>query len=336
MPSIEDEQGRALADSARDAFQRIAQLPSGADEYPPLISLALIHWGADARPELLRVSCRMCSLLGAAARKNRRRWCLNGVRDVCCGRESGNESVEEPPWITTGYGGLMVHSQRLRRRLMSLKSDLERVYQQYGPTLGNYAWMSETDRWAELVFCLLQQCGGEDPALTRDAVAALQYLGLINIERLSTVANGDISSEDAILLAAILKRQGFSQEASQSAVSLLSHVARVLKEGYDGKVQRYLRKYGQAMVDELVNAFGTEALEEDRLRYAITYWLQNVLSMPVSLAHPAVIRCCEKHSASLDDLLACADELDLNITVVDDLLELAERFEREETPEAPI
>lgn len=76
------------------------------------------------------------------------------------------------------------------------------------------------------------------------------------------------------------------------------------------------------MRDELANALGGESLNAGQLRYAIGHWLQNALSVPISLEHPAVLGFCKKNGISVGELVAAADELDLNVALVDDLLEL--------------
>lgn len=206
---------------------------------------------------------------------------------------------------------------------MDLKTQLQRLFEKYESDIGAYAWMYETDRWAELIFCLLNQYNQQDAEATRMAVTSLQYLGLLEIDRLAALETpGD---DHAVVLAYILKRHGFSEENGRHAVRLLRQVASVVKKGYEGKIQRYLRRQGEVMRDQLVNAFACESLSTEQLRYAISHWLQNALSLPVSLEHQAITEFCRENGLALEDLLLAVDELNLNIALVDDLLEIDQR-----------
>ena len=208
---------------------------------------------------------------------------------------------------------------------MDLKTQLQKLFEKHESDIGAYAWMYETDRWAELIFCLLNQYNLQDAEATRMTVNSLQYLGLLEIDKLAALET--IGDDHAVVLTYILKQHGFSEKDVPRAVRLLCQVASVIKKGYDGKIQRYLRRQGEVMRDELVNAFGHESLSTEQLRYAISHWLQNALSLPVSLEHQAVREFCSKNGVTLEDLLRTADELNLNIALVDDLLELDRRAE---------
>jgi hypothetical protein len=158
----------------------------------------------------------------------------------------------------------------------------------------------------------------------RRAVDALHYLDLLDVATLSSIRE-DATSDAGIIIGAVLRRQGYSAQEAQAAITILAHAATYIRQHHSGKIQLYLRRHGQTMADQLVATFADEALSEFQLRYAVTLWLQNAVSMPLSLPHPAVLRLCERYSATLDDLLIVADELDLNLAVIDDLLMLEEQ-----------
>lgn len=202
---------------------------------------------------------------------------------------------------------------------MDLKDQLQQLFEQHEPQLGTYAWMYETDRWTELVFCLLNQFYRQEAEPARAAMATLRYLGLLRIEKLGTLEAG--SAEEAVAVY-VLKQHGLSEQDARNAAGLLAMSAQVVGQRYGGKIQRYLRHHGVAMRDELVNAFAGGALDEGQLRYAISHWLQNALGLPVSLEHQALRTFCKREEVSLDELIEAADKLDLNLALVDDVLEL--------------
>lgn len=207
---------------------------------------------------------------------------------------------------------------------MELKAQLQQLYEQYESNLAAYAWASEDDRWAELVFCLLHQCSEQEPELTRAAVAALRSLCLIDVGKMIHLSN--TTHENSVVLAYVLRQHGFSTDSVELACRLLAHVANVVQQNYGGKIQRYLRRHGEVMRDELVSAFGSASLDKSRMEYAISHWLQNVLSLPISLQNDAVVEFCQKRGVGPQDLWQAADELDLNLAVIDDLLEMELRM----------
>jgi hypothetical protein len=206
---------------------------------------------------------------------------------------------------------------------MELKAELQQLHEHYESELATYAWAREDDRWGELVFCLLHQCSKQEPELTRSAVAALQSLSLIDVGKMLYLNTA--THENRVMFAYVLRQHGFSNDDVERACRLLAHVANVVQHNYGGKIQRYLRRHGEVMRDELVSAFNGTSLNKSQMAYAISHWLQNVLSLPISLENDAVIKFCQNNKANLQDLWHAADELDLNIAVVDDLLEIDQR-----------
>lgn len=140
--------------------------------------------------------------------------------------------------------------------------------------------MHEDDRWAELIFCLLNQYNLQNTQAVRMAVNSLQYLGLLEIDKLSLFETP--GNEDVVVLAYILKQHAFSEENIRHAVKLLVHVASAVRKDYGGKIQTFLRRHGEAMRNELMNSFYEDSLETEQLRYAISHWLQNAMSLPIA------------------------------------------------------
>jgi hypothetical protein len=76
------------------------------------------------------------------------------------------------------------------------------------------------------------------------------------------------------------------------------------------------------MLRDLDRIFEFSALTEAEVRYAFTYWLQNVLNMPLSLIDENVRMFCAQHDLEPEQLFAAADELDVNLALVDDVVQL--------------
>jgi hypothetical protein len=128
---------------------------------------------------------------------------------------------------------------------MDSKTQLQQHFERHEVDLAACAWVSKADRWAELVFYLLNQCNDQEPETTRMAVTMLQDLKLLEIGKLAIIEKP--TDENAVVLTYVLKLYGFSEEDAQRAVSLLAQMAKVIQRDTSGKIQRYLRRRVEAM-----------------------------------------------------------------------------------------
>ena len=116
----------------------------------------------------------------------------------------------------------------------------------------------------------------------------------------------------------ILARQGYAEEEARTIVITICQAARSLQDAYDGKIQKYLRWYGEKMLAELPQHFSFSRLSAEDARYAFTHWLQNVVNMPVLLSEPMVDALCREFDVTVDDLAAIADQNNINTAFIDD------------------
>jgi hypothetical protein len=142
-------------------------------------------------------------------------------------------------------------------------------------------------------------------------------------------------------VATVLLGVGYSESEARQAVAALAETAENVERHYDGKPQRYLREYGERMLEELPERFAFDEFGDEDVRYAFTLWLQNVLNMPVTLRSPEMTVFCERYDVTVEELVAAADVQDINLALLDDLvaehvaeLEAAE-LDWESTPTEP-
>ena len=114
-------------------------------------------------------------------------------------------------------------------------------------------WISETDRWENLVFCLLRQHCDQDLEKARIAVTVLRDGGLLDIDRLSSLEKIPLEFDETF--SRVLISSGFSEANTTRAACLLTQVARVISNDCDGKLHQILRHHGEAIRDELINEF---------------------------------------------------------------------------------
>jgi hypothetical protein len=183
--------------------------------------------------------------------------------------------------------------------------------------LGSHPWAWESARWRELAFALLTQVDRVPEQQVRRAANQLEALGLLNVHSL---ARPEASEAQSSRILEILRENGFDEEHAARGLTAIREAAQVIAERFGGRLQRYLRHYGEVMLGEVGGIFSFSSLTEAEAGVAFTYWLQNVLGMPLSLVDENVQRFCERHGLQPTQLLAAADEMGLNLALVDDLV----------------
>jgi hypothetical protein len=76
------------------------------------------------------------------------------------------------------------------------------------------------------------------------------------------------------------------------------------------------------MLREALALFPLQGISDDETRRIFTFWLQKVMNIPVLLLAPEVSEFCKKHEISAAELIEAADNLDLNVAILDELLKL--------------
>jgi hypothetical protein len=209
-----------------------------------------------------------------------------------------------------------------------LGDELREIASRYLEDLAPVPWASETDRWAELVFCVLNAFVADDPARCRRLVDTLGELGLTEPATLAEAGNP--SGTHHVVVSYALARYGFTESDAQRAIRLLAQLAGVVGERYGGKIQRYLRQQAERIRDDLVASLAVGSDSETELHVGITLWLQNAVNMPLSVADKNVDEFCDRHGVGLEELEKVADEIDFNVALVDDIIRLDQAARKEE------
>src|SRR5215213_1909654 len=132
--------------------------------------------------------------------------------------------------------------------VMSAKSELLKLMQEQNVTPDSLPWISENDRWLELVFCLLDRCTKIDEGQIRITVQHLDELDLLNTNNLAR--EDESSNQYRRTISYILQRYGFSEQESNTAVKVLTRVSRFLAKEYeeDSKVHERTSRQNLMMV----------------------------------------------------------------------------------------
>jgi len=215
----------------------------------------------------------------------------------------------------------MTPEQQSADRQARLRGFLTEQWNLFAEHADRYQWPRETDRWKEFVFCALHWAG--QPALSaataRRLTQALDELGLVTIDSLGVEADPERAPMDRYLLEQLLGRVGVSPKRAHAVITVLCQVACALRRNHAGKMQRCLRAAGQRMLDGLVEEYGLAEPSLEGSRTILTHWLQNVCNMPLPLRDEKMLTCCMQMDVSPEEVLAAADDLDLNTALVDDM-----------------
>ncbi len=214
-----------------------------------------------------------------------------------------------------------------KQNISETEFQLRKLLGKYSDIFVYHQWPSEHKRWVELVFALVARISNKSEDEIRDVIEELDdpRLDLLDVEALSEIPETDggidLDYPHARRVVEYLSESGFTEEESKSSVLVMHEAAKSLIEYHDGKIQKYLRKYGQQMIDELSQNFSFSKMSEADVKYAFTYWLQNVLNMPISLEDENVKKFCKKINKKPEELCEVADKLNINIALLDDFIE---------------
>ncbi|MFO8036782.1 MAG: hypothetical protein R6U57_09190 [Anaerolineales bacterium] len=212
---------------------------------------------------------------------------------------------------------------------------LRKLITKYSDLFVYHQWPSEQERWVELVFALISRISPKPEIEIRDIITELDTLGLLDIEDLASIpsTDGTLDVKDPLARRIIEtlsenrfswqgdKISGLSEEEAKRSLLAMHEAASSLVNHHGGKIQKYLRRYGQQMLDDLQDHFSFTALDKDDLEYAFGYWLQNVLNMPIILRSKSVDTFCDELDITDKELIQSVDALDINLALVDDFIE---------------
>jgi len=118
----------------------------------------------------------------------------------------------------------------------------------------------------------------------------------------------------------LLERVGAKPDTAQAIIATLCQAAVGLDQHFNSRIQQYLRQYGKEMLDEIAQCFSFTEMSDNDVRYAFTHWLQNAVAMPLPFSNPDAEHFCQQRKITADQLAKVADNLDITLALVDDLL----------------
>ena len=181
------------------------------------------------------------------------------------------------------------------------------------------AWIYESDRWENLIFSIIRQYCDEDPDRAGTVVNILRDWNMLDIDTLA--AQDQIPLEYNSAFKKILLGVGFTEDEILEIARVLVKVAVSVKTSYDGKIQSVLRKYGDMIREELLGVFSDNEIDEEKINRGVSLWLQSAFGLPILSEKPAVQEYYNQQGIDKEKLLQIADELDINLGVLDYFIE---------------
>jgi hypothetical protein len=202
---------------------------------------------------------------------------------------------------------------------------LERLCAYFQSQLTQLPWPSEEARWIELASCIAERCAGDlDPLAVRDGIGQLHFLGLLDPETLAPEEGGGGARDELVMARRVLVRCGFEADAAARAVDAIAAAAGAFAAQFGGKPQLFMHQQGEAIVTDLARLLQETGLDDEELGHVCRQWLQNGFGIPVPLIVPSLQRLCARVGATIDEIFDAADAIGLNVSLVDDLAEMAE------------
>ena len=213
-------------------------------------------------------------------------------------------------------------------RVAALEVRISNIYTQYRQLLPTeYKWEDEHSRWNELVYCIFTELTEHSYKDARSLSDSLSELNLMNVEDLASVKimdNGMADPDNTRIrtITDILLSNDVEEVDIKKSLSAICKVAQAIMENYDGKIQKFLRKYGQEIVDEFDSHVSFSDVDKGTQSRILVKWIQNTLSMPLAFSNVNTAKFCEIEGVTYLELIEAADNIGLNSAVMDDLIEL--------------
>jgi len=213
-------------------------------------------------------------------------------------------------------------------RVAVLEDRIREVYAEYRHLLPtDYKWEDESARWTELVYCIfaeLTEHSYRDARRLANGIADLNLLEVKDLAGIPIMDDGMVNPDNSRIrtITDILKANGVTEDDIRKSLSAICKVAQAIQENYDGKIQKFLRKYGQEIVDEFDSHVSFAEVSKGTQSRILVKWIQNTLCMPLAFSNVYTVRFCEKEGANHWELAEAADNIGINGAMLDDLLEV--------------
>ena len=207
---------------------------------------------------------------------------------------------------------------------MTLKDDLLSLYGTYrGHLPAEYRWEDEKDRWTELVYAIFAEQSGKGERDSRIIVSSLASLGALEFEKLAKALtdNGQLDMSNKLITNTIdiLAMKGVKENAAKDTILSICQMAKAIQSKY-GKLQIFLRSHAENMLKDLADTVPFTSIDDKLEKHIYITWMQNALELPIAGSDEYIFEFCKEKKCTLEELVAIADEIDVNVAILDDLV----------------
>ena len=165
---------------------------------------------------------------------------------------------------------------------------------------------------------------GWPPMLARSAVQIMNQLGVADPH---FVADGNAEPNERTIADILARLGGPAELCLSTALLSLRQVAQLCCSSWEGKPQRFLRKIADHWALDLAAEFERSGMAAEQADALSVLWLQNVTNAPILSSQSAGFRrFIASHAVSEDDVLDAADQIGINVAVLDELMHLRHRL----------
>ncbi len=213
-------------------------------------------------------------------------------------------------------------------RVAALEARIKEIYAEYRHLLpADYRWEDESSRWTELVYCIFAELTNHsyrDARRLANNIADLNLLAVKDLAGIPIMDDGMVNPDNSRVrtITDILKSNGVSGDEITRSLSAICKVAQAIQENYDGKIQKFLRKYGHEIVNEFDSHISFSEVSKGTQSRILVKWIQNTLAMPLTFSNVYTVKFCENEGVTYWELAEAADNTGINAAVLDDLLEV--------------
>ncbi|MEA1944501.1 MAG: hypothetical protein U9N07_04090 [Euryarchaeota archaeon] len=213
-------------------------------------------------------------------------------------------------------------------KVAALEERIKEIYAEYRHLLpSDYRWEDESSRWTELVYCIFAELTGHtyrDARKLANDIADLNLLDVDDLARIPIMDDGMANPDNLRIrtITDILRSNSVSEDDIRKSLSAICKVAQAISENYDGKIQKFLRKYGEEIVNEFDSHVSFSEVSKGTQSRILVKWIQNTLCMPLAFSNVYTVRFCKREDVNYNELAEAADNIGLSGAVLDDLLEV--------------
>ena len=148
-------------------------------------------------------------------------------------------------------------------------NELTTLYEGNARFLPDHSWQLETDRWEELIRCLLIDGTGLWPDAAIKAIQILNDLGISSVEQLA-----ESNKDTKLHIVKVFVQCGLNEEEAGKWSEVLISIARNVSQRWSGHIQRLLREHGKNMLENLKAEITVPGFNGRKAERVATLWLQ--------------------------------------------------------------